>query len=47
MSSINRDLIVGISNLKQKREQVSKQIEAETAVEAKLQEEIATLNERL
>ena len=46
-SSINRDLIVGISNLKQKREQVYKSLEAETAVENKLQEEIAALKERL
>ncbi|KAL7550778.1 hypothetical protein ACHAWF_013988 [Thalassiosira exigua] len=43
----NHDLIMGINHLKEKRDEVVTQMEAETVVLNKLQGEIRTLNGRL
>ena len=43
----HHDLLVGINHLKEKRDLVSRQIEAETSIVDKLKDEVATLNERL
>ena len=43
----NDEMLAGINHLKEKRESVSQQIEAEKDVHSKLAEEIATLNDRL
>lgn len=43
----NQEMRIGINHLKAKRVQVTSQIEAETEVFNKLQDEIAILNERL
>ncbi len=43
----NHDMLAGINQLKQLRDSVASQIEAEQAVSNKLKDEIAVLSERM